>query len=708
MGQKFLSIILFLLVGGTAQSQDIADSAARVLSEVVISGTRTENNVKNLPMPIQVISAKTISQSGLENLMDVLQMYTGLVVAVNPLGVALQGYPNPFGTGVQMQGLDPAYTLIMIDGEPLTGRNAGVLDLNRVELGNIKQIEIVRGPATSLYGSDALAGVINIITQTPAANALRAKLRYGSNNERTGTVSGDLKLGKTSLELLTRRYQTDGWDYDKNIYGKTIDPYRDFSINAKTVTRFDDKRTLTLSGRYFNQKQFNNYQIVPEQVPEVINGTTIEIDKSLYAKWDQQVNSRFNYIASIYATGFNNNSHAYLKTNDSLYEKITLNQYLLKPEIQLNFGQDNNQWVAGGGYNLESVHSNRYSSDRDLNSWFGYVQKQITFSKVNIIAGARFDKNTLYAAQLSPKLAVGYKVTPDLIIKASVGAGFKAPDFRQQYLDYSNSLVGYTILGARELGNGLQRLQESGLLSKSVNIQPYLNGVTLEPERSVGFNIGTDYTINTKGVVKVNIFRNDINHQIETYTLPFNQINTKSIFSYMNLDRIYTEGAEVNFMYRLSKSFYFNSGYNFLIAKDKQVLRDIRNGKLYRRNPATGRSSLVELSDYKGLYNRSKHTANLGLQYRNLRHKAGASLTVKYRGSYGFQGWNGYVDGNEILDSDGEMVPGFALVNLIVNKEFGSHLNIQTGINNLLNYTQPVLMPSQQARGYFLIVNFKF
>lgn len=697
------------MVSASGWCQDSADSTGKILSEVVITGTRTENNVRNLPMPVQVISAKTIAEGGSENLMDLLQMQTGLVIAVNPLGVALQGYPNPFGTGIQMQGLDPAYTLILIDGEPLTGRNAGVLDLSRVELGNLKQIEILRGPATSLYGSDALAGVINIITRDPASNGLRGKLRYGSNNEQVALVSGNLKLNKTSLELLARRYSTDGWDYDKEIYGQTIDPYRNYTLNAKSVTRFDKKNTLTFSGRFFSQKQFNDYQIVPDKKPEVINGTTVEIDKSIYGKWNHKVNSSLDYIASIYATGFDNHAHAYMEKNDSLYEKITLNQFLLKPEIQFNIGQSGNQWVTGAGYNLEKVRSNRYSSDKRLDSWFGYLQKQLTVSnKLNIIAGARFDKNVLYAAQLSPKLAVGYKIAPSLIAKISVGAGFKAPDFRQQYLNYSSSLVGYTILGARELGNGLERLQKSGMLSKNIDIEPYLDGVILKPERSVGFNAGIDYTINTRGVLKVNVFRNDINHLIETYNLPFNQINSKAIFSYANVDRVFTEGAEVNFNYQISKNFYLNTGYNFLIAKDKKVIQDIKEGKIYKRNPSTGRSTVVKPGDYKGLYNRSRHTANLSLQYRNIRYKGGINLTAKYRGKYGFQGWNDYMDGNEILDDDREFVPGFALINILIHKDFGAHFTIQAGIDNILNYTQPVLMPAQAARGYFLNLNFKF
>jgi len=160
MGKKSLHIILFLFFFSPeifAQKHG-RDSVPKVLDEVIVTATRTENKVSNIPLPVEVISAKNIQRSGSQKLLDILQMQTGLVVANNPLGTSLQGYPNPFGEGIQMQGLDPAYTLILVDGEPLVGRNAGILNLGRIAIGNIKQIEIIKGPATCLYGSDALAG----------------------------------------------------------------------------------------------------------------------------------------------------------------------------------------------------------------------------------------------------------------------------------------------------------------------------------------------------------------------------------------------------------------------------------------------------------------------------------------------------------------------------------------------------------------------
>ncbi len=200
MLQKILYTILcvcfFFCLSAQRKSQ--TDSSTQLLDEVIVTATRTENKVSNVPLPIQVISSKTIQLSGSQKLIDILQMQSGLVIANNPLGTALQGYPNPFGDGIQMQGLDPAYTLIMVDGEPLTGRNAGIINLGRIAIGNIRQIEIMKGPATSLYGSDALAGVINIITKEPTNNTLNFQAHYATNNTLGLTASSQIKRKKSA------------------------------------------------------------------------------------------------------------------------------------------------------------------------------------------------------------------------------------------------------------------------------------------------------------------------------------------------------------------------------------------------------------------------------------------------------------------------------------------------------------------------------
>ena len=170
MKKTFIIIsIHFLSSNVIAQLKPFKDTLfSRELNEVIITATRNERKLGNVAVPVNIISQKNIQQAGSLRLKDILQEQPGLFLT------------SGFGVGVQMQGLNPDYTLILIDGEPLTGRTSGVLDLNRVTTGNIKKIEIVKGPSSSLYGSEALAGVINIITDKSYEKKLNIAARYGT------------------------------------------------------------------------------------------------------------------------------------------------------------------------------------------------------------------------------------------------------------------------------------------------------------------------------------------------------------------------------------------------------------------------------------------------------------------------------------------------------------------------------------------------
>ena len=152
---------LFILISVVLSGQNPAVSSDSInpenLDPVVISATRTKRQLSSLPMPTQFIPQKEIEAINAIRLTDLLSEQTGLITVPDFGG----------GQGIQMQGLDSQYTLVMIDGVPLIGRSAGTLDLSRITVGNIKQIEIVRGASSSLYGNEALGGIINIITQEP-------------------------------------------------------------------------------------------------------------------------------------------------------------------------------------------------------------------------------------------------------------------------------------------------------------------------------------------------------------------------------------------------------------------------------------------------------------------------------------------------------------------------------------------------------------
>src|SRR5690606_31052009 len=146
-------------------------------------------------VPTTVVGLQEIEARGAVRLPEILAEQPGLMLH------------HDHGTGIQMQGLGPEYTSILGVGVRLIGRTAGTLELNRVTLNNVERIEIIRGPSSSLYGSEALAGVINIITTQPDS-AIEGSIRARYGTHETSDVSAYVgrRYGRTSASLFVNRH----------------------------------------------------------------------------------------------------------------------------------------------------------------------------------------------------------------------------------------------------------------------------------------------------------------------------------------------------------------------------------------------------------------------------------------------------------------------------------------------------------------------
>jgi outer membrane receptor for ferrienterochelin and colicins len=192
--------------------QDTASTLFSSMDEVVVTASKTATKLGNVTSPINIITKKNIQQAGSLRLKDILQEQAGMSIT------------NGFGAGVQMQGLNPDYTLILLNGAPLVGRTAGVLDLNRIGITNIKKIEIVKGPSSSLYGSEAMAGVINIITDQTPNNKLATSLRYGTYNTKDFNCNTTFSKGKFTFSHFLNSYQSDGFSIRPYAVERTVAP----------------------------------------------------------------------------------------------------------------------------------------------------------------------------------------------------------------------------------------------------------------------------------------------------------------------------------------------------------------------------------------------------------------------------------------------------------------------------------------------------
>ena len=687
----YVSISFCLLLNGLilhAQVLKSIDTASgKILDEIVVTATRSEQKLSNVAVPVVVVNRKTIQQSGSLRLNNILQEQAGLYIT------------NSFGNGVQIQGLGPDYVLILIDGEPLVGRNGGVLDLNRITVNDIKQIEIVKGPSSSLYGSEAMGGVINIITDKGKRNSLDANIRYGRFNTIDANLGGAYVYKKFAASAFVNRNSSNGYDFDKNEIGKTSQAFYNYTSQVKIDQQVSGKIKIGSSFRYYYEKQNDLYSAGNDVIAGNPHVKEYNISPYLQVRFNNSVQT----VLRGYFSQFQTEARDYTKRNDSLYYNDFFQQRFQRAEDQtdIKLSADNDLNI-GAGYTWERLNTNRYSGIRKNTTGFVFLQDEHRFGNVvTLIGGLRYDDNAAYSSRISPKLAAHIKITNKLSINASYGAGFKAPDFRQLYLNFTNNAAGgYTVYGANEITAAqLQQQVQAGILS---TITPFGNQLKLlNPEYSTGVNLGANYQVNKQLSVKVNVFRNDIDNLIVTKIIAYKPTGAP-VYSYFNINSAFTEGAESEIKYQVTKQWRLEGGYQFLITADKEVLRQIRAGELFGKNQGSLISVQLKRNDYGGLNDRSKHMANLKLFYENK--SWFATVRALYRSRWGV----GDVDGNLILNRDDEYAKGYAQVNISAGKSFSNGIHVQAGIDNLTNYQNKIYLTNQPGITYYVSLAYHF
>ena len=661
--KNLILILITLFYINNTRAQD--SLLTQELNEVIITATRTLRQLSSLPMPAQIISSKDIKSSNSLRLNDILNEQTGLITVPDFGG----------GEGIQVQGLDSQYTLILIDGVPLVGRSAGTLDITRIAVGNIKQIEIVKGASSSLYGSEALGGVINIITERPK-NGFKGDLNYriGSFNTTDFNNNINFKKNKLSIQTFFNHYRSNGYDLNTTDALNTVEPFSNYTLNSKFTYDFNEATHLLVAGKYFSQNQeyVASSSLAGESDVNEWN-THLKLRHRYSDKWS----SYFEFYATRYkAKDFLNN------LDGNRFSTSFFNQLLVRPETRATFTlNDNNSFIGGIGFNHETLNRTDFTESPEFNSPYVYLQYDGHITpKLNLIVGARLDSHNKYQSQFSPKVAARYELSDYLAIKGSVGYGFKAPDFRQLYFDFTNATVGYTVLGYNAVVTAIPKLNEQGQIANIiVPISEFNN--ELNPENSISINFGVDLNLPSGLKFSVNLFRNNIDDLIDTRVIA-NKTNGQNIFSYYNVNKVYTQGLEFNTSWKITQNLKISGGYQLLYAFDKNAIKAFENGEVYARLNSSSPSFRLKKEDYFGLYNRSRHMSNLKMFYSFEPLKMDTSLRGTYRSKYGLIDTNG----NTFLDTYDNFVDGFVVIDFAINKTFLDNYQLGFGIDNLFDF----------------------
>lgn len=412
--------------------------------DVVVTATRTEQDVKAAPMSVQIITAADIARKGAVTLRQALEGALNIYVDQDGMNR---------GT-VTMRGFGARHTLILVDGKRLTGESglgsANSFDLDRIRLENVARVEIVRGPASSLYGSDAMGGVINIITKNPQQPELNldveSKLYSGGDNAGYNwhlRYDGG-KRGKFGWTMSAGEKEDKPYFLANGETGNYYGTRRPFAF--KGVWEPDAKRRVIFDADTLSE-EVEKKTAASGQLQRAINRNDRANYSLAYEGRTAGGDYQFRVYQSIYEKDYEQRTAAgVLRSFDAARRETTAGEFKVSREWQGNHlftygGEYRNEWIRGtrintgtGAYQLSREGKTSQGSVASLAYSALYVQDEWQLSdRVLLIPSLRYDGSSKFDAAWSPKLGITYRLAANSRLKAAYGHGFRPPTPTELY-----------------------------------------------------------------------------------------------------------------------------------------------------------------------------------------------------------------------------------------------------------------------------------
>lgn len=451
--------LLFLTLNIKAQNSDT--TITKQLNDAVVTGQLGETNLQKSIIKVKVIDSKRIELQGAVNLKDVLS---------NELNIRVVNDPN-LGSGLVLQGVGGQGVKILIDGVPVIGREGGNIDLNQINLNNIERIEIIEGPMSINYGSDALGGVINLITKKNTTK------QFGLNLDSYAETTGQINFGigsqanfkNTGIEINFGRNFFDGYHpNEKETRFRTWKPreqyFADFNLSYRAKWG-----NLRWQNNYFNELVTNRDSgtITPFYAYGLDEYyLTKRVTSSLF--YDKKITKILGVNIVVAASHYTRYKNTYRKDLVSLEENLTpaaeqhdTNNFVLwmsrgtfnkiKPGSKLNyqFGYETNyEKVTGGKIEGGSQQI------ADISIFVGAEYQPL--NKLYLRPGFRATYNSRFNAPFIPALHLKWDIADNILFRASYATGFRAPTLKELYLNFvdpSHNVHGNTNLTAETSEN---------------------------------------------------------------------------------------------------------------------------------------------------------------------------------------------------------------------------------------------------------------
>lgn len=585
------AITVFVMGGVTAQAEELPVYS---FDEVVVTATRTENDVKKVPASTQVITQEDIKRGGATSVRNALSMYANIFQKSKVRGG---------GHDIIIRGMETKHSLVMVNGRRISNEAdasglGNAMSLDRININDVEKIEIVRGPSSALYGSEAMGGVLNIITKPSKEQTLLTGLEHTSEDTShwwhadTGRIGNfsmtlDARFNKINRSMLDTATESDPYgtaqtyNASLNYYVNDhsyVNAYMDYySQHLKTDTGTPTMKPITLTtssgkmslsgqamlegtgSKAYKQKNYgiswngktdkNDWQI--QAYMSKFNWSTTSNTKVLGSIPPAGMEGMFNYLLQKKNTyDFNHDEHNMwaIEGRDSLrvndHHRVTFGAEYVKDKVA-GTGLGKN---GDGVHNITENGTTKSSSEKTLSSYAAYLQDEIEYGKWFIVPAIRYDHHSAYGSHTSPKIGVTYNATDHFRIKANYGDGFKAPSVSQLYYDLD-----------MEMGRG--------------NWVHLTGNPNLKPEKSKSWDLGVEAEFG-KGYGSLTYFDNDVDNLIASIPKGKDS-NGHNLHRYENVNKARIKGLENTLGYRFNDTLEFKVTSTLLDATDTSARKDL-------------------------------------------------------------------------------------------------------------------------------------
>jgi outer membrane receptor for ferrienterochelin and colicins len=545
------------------QTQDVfLHPSPWVLNDVVVTGTRSPHLLKDVPVETEVVSQRDFKRTGATTVDEALSSSIGININ-----------QDLSGQGATIRGIDNDRVLVLVDGERAVGRVRGSIDLSQYSLENVKKIEIVKGTGSTLYGSDAMGGVINIITRQPEMSTGKGSLYFDYGSHTSSNPSFDLQYGgsRTGLTLGGKYFSTQGFDLNKSTpQTNGEERIRRVNLSNKITHLLSDKWRVSGSGRFmYENKKWIESEIVAKNVNEDTTYTydDDEVNKhyegstSLEYMSGDKYSMKLRLFGTYYDHAWNKYAQSYWVdtsiTKDAFFEASYTANYVIGHHHVATYGLD---------YDYQDLTSSELidqaRADKSVASYLQYEYSPI--NALNFVGGVRYEHHSSFGNHVNPSLNVMFQPSEGLKFRGFIGRGFRAPSLKEQYFIFDHTAAGYIVYGG-----------------SAIQYSPYdLTGLDfskLKQETSVNSSVSAEFSYGSIGMHRITFFYNRLHNLIDFTLIGFPDPYWRGVYVYQNIENAVTKGIEWESRVRLSRALDFSLSYDYLYTRNLETHQKLLN-----------------------------------------------------------------------------------------------------------------------------------